>query len=150
MHNTTCSWQMEITLEETFVMQRFKSYERDTVVAYRNTYTTINISRDIIKHDIRISINEQIHFFTKMQISHTLFSKGLMFLCVRDELETGKDCYIGPSSSRDHSSTSSSSWLGLLNRGSLRAQSPLSATGSHFGILPPTDSNRLCTWLYYC
>ena len=33
--------------------------------------------------------------------------------------------------------------------GSLRAQSPLSAGGSHFGILSPTVSNRLGTWLYY-
>ena len=32
--------------------------------------------------------------------------------------------------------------LGLINRGSLRAQSPQSAAGSHFGILSPTDSNR--------
>ena len=43
----------------------------------------------------------------------------------------------------DHSSTSFSSWLGLLNRGSLRTQSPLSAAGSHSGILTPTDSSRL-------
>ena len=41
-------------------------------------------------------------------------------------------------------STSFSSWLGLLNCGSLRAQSPLSAAGSQFGILSPTDPNRLC------
>ena len=40
--------------------------------------------------------------------------------------------------------------LGLLNRGSLRAQSPLSGAGSHFGILSPTNSNRLGTWLHYC
>ena len=33
---------------------------------------------------------------------------------------------------------------------SLRAQSPLSAAGSHVSILSPTDSNCLCTWLYYC
>ena len=39
--------------------------------------------------------------------------------------------------------------LGLLNHGSLRAQSPLSAAGFHFGILSPTDSNRSGTWLYY-
>ena len=42
----------------------------------------------------------------------------------------------------DHSSTSFSSWLGLLNRGSLRAQSPLSAAGFHCGVLFPTNSNR--------
>ena len=29
-------------------------------------------------------------------ISHTLFSKGWWLLCVRDELETGTDCYIDP------------------------------------------------------
>ena len=40
-----------------------------------------------------------------------------------------------------HSSTASSSWLVLLNRGSLRAQSPLFAAGSHSGILSSTDSN---------
>ena len=49
----------------------------------------------------------------------------------------------------DDSSNSFASWLGLLNRGSLRAQSPLSGAGSHFGILSPTNSNRLDTWLYY-
>ena len=64
-------------------------------------------------------------------------------MCVRDELETGTDCYIDPSSSLDHRRTSSSSWLGLLNRRSLKAQSPLSAAGSHFGILSPTYPNRL-------
>ena len=83
-------------------------------------------------------------------ISHIWFSKGWWLLCVRDDLETGTDCYIEPSLSRDHSSTSSSSWLVLLNRWSLRAQSPLSAAGSHFDILSPTDSNRQCTWSYCC
>ena len=44
---------------------------------------------------------------------------------------------------------------GLLNRGSLRAQSPLSVTGSHAGILSPTDSNSnwlksSVSWLYFC
>ena len=52
------------------------------------------------------------------------------------------DYYIVPTSPCDHSSTSSSSWLGFLNCGSLRAQSPLSEAGSHFsGILSPTNSN---------
>ena len=64
----------------------------------------------------------------------------------RGELETGTDCYILTQSSFDHSSTSSSSWLGLLNRGSLRAQSPLSAASSQFGILSPTDSNSNWNW----
>ena len=36
---------------------------------------------------------------------------------------------------------------GLLNRGSLRAQSPMSAAGSQFHILFPTDSNSNWNWL---
>ena len=62
----------------------------------------------------------------------------------------GQTAILTPVLPLNYSSTSFSSWLGLLNRGSLKAQSPLSATGSHFGILSPTDSDRLCTWLYYC
>ena len=47
----------------------------------RNT----NISENIIKHILRTSMNERTHFFIKICISHTLFSKGLMFLWwVRD------------------------------------------------------------------
>ena len=100
------------------------------------------------------SMNERTHFFIK--ISLTLYSrKGWCWLCVRGELETGTDCYILTQSSSDHSSTSFSSWLGLLNRGSLRAQSPLSAAGSHAGILSPTDFNSnwlksSVSWLYFC
>ena len=63
---------------------------------------------------------------------------------MRDELEAGIDCYILTQTFSDHSSTSFSSWLVLLNRGLLRAQSLLSAAGSQFGILSPTDSSRLC------
>ena len=39
----------------------------------------------VYTHDLRNSMNERTHFFIKICISHTLFSKGLMFLwCVRD------------------------------------------------------------------
>ena len=108
-----------------------------------------NISRNIIKHNLRTSAHKRTHFFIKIYLSHFILERWC-FLCVKDELETETDCYIDPSSSRDHSCTSSSSWLGLLNHGLLRAQSPLSAAGSHSGILSPTDSNCLGTWLYYC
>ena len=80
----------------------------------------------------------------KKFISHTSFSKGLMLVaCERWVGDGDRLLHIDPSSS-DHSSTYFSSWMGLLNHGSLRAQSPLSAAGSHFGILSPTDSSRLC------
>ena len=72
-----------------------------------------------------------------------------MFVVCEKWVETRTDCYIDPSSSLDHSSYSFVSWLGLLNRGSLRAQSPLSGAGSPFGILSPTVSNHPGTWLYY-
>ena len=95
------------------------------------------------------NFNERTDFFIEIHLSHFIL-KRVMFVVCEKWVVTRTDCSIDTSSSRDHRSTSSSSWLGLLNRGSLRAQSPLSATGSHFGILSPTDSNRLCTWLYYC
>ena len=65
-------------------------------------------------------------------ISHTLFLKGWRLLSVREELETGQTAIL----------TQQYLFLvlaGLLNRGSLWAQSPLSAVGSQFGILSPTD-----------
>ena len=86
-------------------------------------------------------MNERIFFFIKIYLSHFIFERVMFLVCER-WVETRMDCYFDPSSA-DHSSTSSSSWLGLLNRGSLRAQSPLSAAGSHFGILSPTNSNCL-------
>ena len=67
-------------------------------------------------------MNEQIHFFIKIS-SLTLYSwKGDVGCVWERSWRQWTDCYIDPSSLHDHSSTSSSSWLGLLNRGSLRAQ----------------------------
>ena len=108
-------------------------------VVQPQTYT--NICGNIVNNND--DFNERTNtLLYKNIISHTLFSKGWWLLCVRNELETGTDRYIDPKFFFEHSSTSSWSWLGLLNRVSLRAQSPLSAAGSHFGILTPTDSNR--------
>ena len=88
-------------------------------------------------------MNERTLFFMKIYLPHFI-RKGWCWLCVRGELETGTDCYILTQSSSEHSSTSFSSWLGLLNRGHWGMQ-PLSLqAGSQFGILSPTDSN--CDW----
>ena len=52
---------------------------------------------NIIKHNDELQwTNERTHFFIKNIICHTLFSKGWCFLCMRDELEMGTDCYIDP------------------------------------------------------
>ena len=45
--------------------------------------------------DLRTAMNERTHFFIKKYISHTLFSKGLMFLwCVRDEWRQGQTAIL--------------------------------------------------------
>ena len=61
-----------------------------TVVYYAHTYT--NVSGNIIKHNLRTSMNERTHFFIKISISHTLFS---MFLwCVRNEWRQGQTAVL--------------------------------------------------------
>ena len=79
-------------------------------------------------------MNERTNSLLYKNISLTLYSqKGWCWLCVRDELETGQTAIL----------TQQYFYLilaQLLNRGSLRAQSPLSVAGSQFGILSPTDS----------
>ena len=88
----------------------------------------------------------------------TLYSwKDWCFLCVRGELKMETDCYILTQSfSRDHSSTSSASWLGC-STWVVEGPSPLSGAGSHSaGILSPTAigtelTQAVCgTWLYNC
>ena len=122
----------------------------DTYLVYRNTNIHIYIYKYMQKHnhcndDFN---NERTHFFIKIYLSHFLLKRVMLVVCERWIGDRDRLLYW-PKFSRDQSSTSSSSWLWLLNRGSLMAQSPLSAAGSHFGILSPADSNRLCTWLYY-
>ena len=87
-------------------------------VVYCNTYTTINISRNIIKHNERTNTL----LYKNINLSHFI-SKGWCLLCVRNEWRQ-MDCYIDFKFFFDHSSTSFSSWLGLLNHGSLRATKP--------------------------
>ena len=90
------------------------------------------ISGNIIKHNIRTSMNERTHFFIKnMYLSH--FILDVSVVCER-WVETGTDCSIYPTSSPDHSSTFSASWLWLLNRGSLKATALSLHAGPHSGL----------------
>ena len=77
-------------------------------------------------------------------ISHTLFSKG--WCCCVWEMSRwrGQTAILTPSSSRDHSSTSFSSWLGCLTVGHWGPWAFSLQADSHAGILSSTDSNRLC------
>ena len=78
-------------------------------------------------YDLRNSMNERTHFFIKICISHTLFSKKLMFLWyVRDEWRQGQTAILTQPLLltivryvifKNPLSTSSESWLGLFNRG---------------------------------
>ena len=94
------------------------------------------------------SINEWTHFFTKIYNSHTLFSKGLMSVVCERWVETRTDCYIDPSSSLDHSSSSSASWLGLLNRGTLGPQPSVCKLVLTLAFLSPIDSTAADTCVY--
>ena len=76
-------------------------------------------------------MTNETHLFIKMYISHTLFSKGLMFLCcVREGWRQGQTAIMTKLLLltiaryvifKNPLSTSSASWLGLLDRESLRA-----------------------------
>ena len=93
-------------------------------------------------------MTNETHLFIKICISHTLFSKGLIFLwCVRDRWRQGQTailtqllltiarCVIF----KNPLSMFSASWLGLLNRGSLRATALSLQAGPHSGV-PVTNS----------
>ena len=100
--------------------------------------------------------HNQLIMTTSITNEYTSLYKSLTFyfrkgnVCCVWEMSGDKDGLLyWPKFFLAHSSTSFTSWLWLLNWGSLRGQSLLSAAGSHFGILFPTDSNHLGTWLYY-
>ena len=54
--------------------------------------------------------------YKDINLSHFIFEEVMFVMCEKG-VETRTDCYIDPSSSLDHSSTSFESWLWLLNRG---------------------------------
>ena len=78
------------------------------------------------------NLNERTHFLTKIYLLHPTFERDMLAVYER-RAEDGDRLLYWPSS------TSFSSWLGLLNQRSLRAQSPLSGAGSQLVILSPTD-----------
>ena len=78
-------------------------------------------------------MNERTHFFTKIYLSHFILERVDVYVECERWVETG--------SSLDHSSTSSTSWLGLLNQGSLRATGICLQADSHSGIPVPYKLN---------
>ena len=103
-----------------------------------------NYMRKHCQHNIRTSMNERTNFFTKIYLSHFI-RKGWCRLCVRGELETGTDCHIlTQSSSHDHSSTSSISWLGCSTVGHWE---PKPSVWSWFSLHGHPISNCDSNWL---
>ena len=101
------------------------------------------------EHNQLIMMTPVTNEYTSLYKSLTLYFRKGDVCCVW-KMSGDKDGLLyWPKFFLDHNSTSFASWLGLLNRGPLSTQSPLSGAGSHFGILSPTDSNRPGTWLYY-
>ena len=77
-------------------------------------------------------MNEQTHFFIKIYLSRFILERVNVGCVWEMSWRWGQTTIL----------TQQYFFLilvGLLNRGSLRAQSPLSAAGSQFGILSPTD-----------
>ena len=105
-----------------------------------NTYTNICGTQS----NTMTNFNERtnIVLFKKI-ISHTLFLKGWCCLCVRDKLETGRDCYIDPAVLLSHLGWVAQPWV-------TDDPKPSVCSWSQFSVLSPTNSNHLCTWLYYC
>ena len=96
--------------------------------------------------DLQISMNKRTHFFMKIYISHTLFS---MFLwSVRDEWRQGQTSILTQLLLFDHSSTSSASWQGLLNRSSLRTTALSLQADPHSSLPVSTLSTATATYLY--
>ena len=107
-----------------------------------STYKNINISKD--NHQLQIT-NE--HLLDKfMYLSHFILKRvGVSVVC-ESRMETGTDCYIDPTSSPDHSTTTSASWLGLLNR--VRWGGGHSNMALTLAFLSPTNSTIAGTCLY--
>ena len=89
----------------------------NVIVLYSHIHIhNTNISGNIVNNNDDFSERTNTLLYKNI-ISHTLFSKAWFWLCERDELETGTDCYFDPKFLFDHSSPFSSSWLGCLTMG---------------------------------
>ena len=73
-----------------------------SVVLYTHNDNT-NISGNIIKHNLRTSINERTHFFVKIYISHFILERADISVVCERLVDTRTDCYINTTSSLDHS-----------------------------------------------
>ena len=106
----------------------------NVILSYTHN-TCTNISGNIVNNHDKLQWTNEHTSLLKYNLSHFILER-VNFGCV---WEVSWRLGQTPGSS-GHNSTSFSSWLGLLNRGSLRA------AGCQFGILSPTDSNSNWNW----
>ena len=102
---------------------------------------------NILKHNLRTSMNERTHFFIKIYLSRFILekvAKGLMLImCERWVGDGDRLLHIDPKVSLtiaallSHLGWAAQPWV-------TEGPSPLSAAGSQFDTLSPTDSN--CDW----
>ena len=97
------------------------------------------------------NFNERTNTLLFKNISLTHYSRKVWcWLCVRGELEAGTDCYILTQSSSDHSSNSSSFWLGCST---VDHWGPKPSVWTRFSLRWHPISNWLkpsVSWLYFC
>ena len=67
-----------------------------------NRNSNIDISGNVIKHNLRTSMNERTYFFIKIYLSHFILERVDVSVVCERLVETGTDCYIDPTSSLDH------------------------------------------------
>ena len=95
------------------------------------------------------SMSERTHFFIKIYLSHFILERVDAGCVWEMRWRWGQTVILTQNSSHDHSSISSSSWLGLLNRGSLKAAKPSVCelfSRWHLQLTQIAPS----TWLYNC
>ena len=121
----------------------FASTSLRCIAAY--IYIYINICRNIIKHNIRTSMNERTHFLIKIYLSQFIL-ESVDVGCVWEMTWRRGQIVILTQSSSDNSSTSSSSWLGCStvgHRGPKALCLPLALISASCPQLTPTGSNCL-------
>ena len=121
------------------------SYKYCILITVRIHYT--NICRNIVNNNDELQrTNERTHFFIKIYLSHFILERvDVSCVWVGDG---DRPLHIDPSSS-DHSSTSSSFWLGCSTVGHWEPKTlclPLALNSASCLQLTPTpaDSSRLC------
>ena len=127
----------------------YRRHSLGSVLLLYSHYT--NISRNIIKHNIRTSMNERTNTLLYKNKSLTLYSRKGDVYCVWEmSWRQGQTAILTQVLLATLAAFLSSLGWSCSTVGDWELKAlylPLALT---LGILSPTNSNRLGTWLYYC